>query len=185
MTQNPRIRRSRALPVDERRYRPGHPRDGVPTVSTREAAKDLHTTTQTVRDLIEADELEGYWRLIDKVYQFTVYRPAITDFISRYGRFPDARGRRRGQRAAAGPGSGAVQAEVMGLQEAVRRQSLALAKMQEAFEVQEQALDLLHEVNRLRTHAATRLRAAIDELNDVVADRGIPDFVPTDQAHRP
>lgn len=177
MTQSPRIRRAAALLTDERRYRPGHPHDGVATVSPLEASKQL---TQTVRDLIVADELAGYWRLIDKVYQFTVYQPAIADFIARNGRFPEARRRQRPPRAPVIPEPASTQAELMALREAVRRQSSALVKMQEAFEIQEYALGLLNEANLARSRAAGRLRAAIDELNEVAGGLGIPDFAPSD-----
>ena len=180
-------RRSLSLPEDSLGLRPNHPVPGAEKLSSADAARRLHTTGQTIRSLIERDDLHGYWQRVGKVYRFWAYRHAVEQFLASFGQFPDAqkkltalrrpsqrpRGDHRGQ--SSDPDTSKLQLRVLGLQETVRCQSAVIAKLQQAMHAQDAVADFLRQAETASSRVTKLVREANDEYSRLVALEGMPD----------
>ncbi|MDO3268023.1 hypothetical protein [Mycobacteroides abscessus] len=182
-------RRRAPLPEDASGSRPGHPLPGRDVLSCADAAAVdwLNTSTQTVRTLVQDDELDGYWQRVGQVYHFWVYRDAAEAFIDEHGPFPQARHRsRRRPRtdaaidAAHGPSAShdpGWQMRVMELREVVRCQNEVITKLHAAAAEQEIAADYRRRAESADAKAAQLLREANETYQRLVSIQGIPNDI--------
>lgn len=181
-------RRRERLEEDPSGVRPGHPKAGWDRMPCAEAAADdwLHTSAQTVRALIERGDLDGYWQRSGRIYNFWTYRQALEQFITSYGRYPEAQrhlaDRRRTKSAANKRGRQAdpvetsrLQLRILGLQETVRCQSAVIEKLQLAMTAQDAVADHLRKAEGAGARAAELLREANEEYQRLISLEGIPD----------
>lgn len=179
------------LAEDASGVRPGHPKTEWDRMECAEAAREtwLHTTSQTVRALIERGDLDGYWKRAPggRKYNFWTYRQAVEQFITSFGRFPEARRhladrrrtlsgtKQRGQRQRDATEASRLQLRILGLQETVRCQSAVIEKLRLAMTAQETVAAHLRQAESAGARAAKLLGEANEEYHRLVSLEGIPD----------
>ncbi|WP_131822527.1 hypothetical protein [Mycobacteroides chelonae] len=141
----------------------------------------MSCTSPTVRALVEHNEIDGYWQQQrDGSCRFWLYRDAVEDFLARFGRFPQAKQRRKSSpdnapAAPRLPEDPRLGLRVLALQEAVRTQDVVIQKLRAALRQRDVADEHLRDAEAARASSAGLIGEALDAYRSLLALEGIPD----------